>query len=206
MRTWLNRLMSHRLRALIQKELNQIKRDRRIMMSLILPPILQLMLFGSVMNPSVANINLGILDDSQSPESRDLVAALSESGSFTLTGVYQSVGRARRRHQPRHASTPASSSRRTSRAISTAGRSSTIQVLLNAMNANTASISQGYVQGVIQSFNATRPLAVQPSITRVAGSGRSPGQSRCCIRRCCTTPAASAPGSSSPACSARCSS
>ena len=86
MTNWLNRLVSHRLRALVQKELNQIKRDRRIMMSLILPPILQLMLFGSVMNPSVANINLGIVDDSQSPASRDLVAALSESGSFTLRG------------------------------------------------------------------------------------------------------------------------
>ena len=46
-----SRGVSHRLRALVQKELNQIKRDRRIMMSLILPPILQLMLFGSVMNP-----------------------------------------------------------------------------------------------------------------------------------------------------------
>src|SRR5216684_1718175 len=85
MTTWLNRLVSHRLRALIQKELNQIKRDRRIMASLILPPILQLMLFGSVMNPSVASINLGVLDGSQTPASRDLVAALSESGSFKLT-------------------------------------------------------------------------------------------------------------------------
>src|SRR6185503_18154544 len=91
MKLWLDRWVSHRLRALIQKELNQIKRDRRIMMSLILPPILQLMLFGSVMNPSVANINLGVLDGSQTPASRDLVAALSESGSFKLRGIYQSV-------------------------------------------------------------------------------------------------------------------
>ena len=102
MGTWLNRVMSHRLRALIQKELNQIKRDRRIMMSLILPPILQLMLFGSVMNPSVANINLGIVDTSQSPASRDLVAALTESGSFTLTGAYPSPEALGREHQPGH--------------------------------------------------------------------------------------------------------
>ena len=93
-------MISHRLRALVQKELNQIKRDRRIMMSLILPPILQLMLFGSVMNPSVANVNLGILDDSQSPASRDLVAALSESGSFKLKRRLSIRRRARRRHQP----------------------------------------------------------------------------------------------------------
>src|SRR5262245_10610674 len=87
----LNRVISYRLRALIQKELNQIKRDRRIVMMLLLPPIIQLMLFGSVMNPSVANVNVGIVDDSQSSASRDLIAALTESGSFTLAGVYQSV-------------------------------------------------------------------------------------------------------------------
>ena len=82
MKSWLDRWVSHRLRALVQKELNQIKRDRRIMMSLVLPPIMQLMLFGTVMNPDVANINLGIVDDSHSPESRDLIAALTESGSL----------------------------------------------------------------------------------------------------------------------------
>src|SRR5258706_8777163 len=91
MQSWLARLFSHRLRALVQKELNQIKRDRRIMLSLILPPILQLMLFGTVMDPSVANVQLGIVDDSQSLESRGLVAALSESGSFKLRSIYPSV-------------------------------------------------------------------------------------------------------------------
>src|SRR4030081_1084172 len=91
MHTWLDRFMSHRLRALVQKELNQIRRDRRIMMSLILPPIFQLMLFGSVMNPSVANVRLGIVDDSQSPESRDLIATLTESRSFTLHSMYAST-------------------------------------------------------------------------------------------------------------------
>src|SRR5258705_3707521 len=90
---WLNRFVSPRLRALIQKELNQIKRDRRILASLILPPILQLMLFGSVMNPSVANVRLGLVDESQTPASRDLIAALSESGSFKLAGTHQSVDR-----------------------------------------------------------------------------------------------------------------
>ena len=39
MRTWLDRLWSHRLQALIQKELNQIKRDRRIMASAISSPL-----------------------------------------------------------------------------------------------------------------------------------------------------------------------
>src|SRR5207247_11151178 len=91
MRSWLGRLFSHRMRALVRKELNQSKRDRRIMASLILPPIMQLMLFGTVMDPTVANVPLGIVDDSQTPESRALIAALSESGSFKLRTMYRSV-------------------------------------------------------------------------------------------------------------------
>lgn len=168
MRRWLDRVVSYRLRALVQKELNQIKRDRRITMSLILPPILQLMLFGSVMNPSVVNVRLGIVDGSQSPVSRDFVAALSESGTFELKGRYHSaealgddisVGAI-----DAGVVIPPDFARDLAR-----GRPSTIQVLLNAMNANTAAISQGYVQGVVQSFNAMRPTPVQPFLTHLQG-------------------------------------
>jgi ABC-2 type transport system permease protein len=164
----LNRIISHRLRALIQKELNQIRRDRRIIASLVLPPILQLMLFGSVMNPSVANIRLGVIDDSQSVESRDLVAALSESGSFSLEGVYQSEDDLGREISLGNLDAgvviPADFARDLAR-----GRSTTIQVLLNAMNANTASISQGYVLGVVQGFNATHPAPVQARARQISG-------------------------------------
>src|SRR5436309_4050022 len=169
MQLWIDRLLSHRLRALVHKELNQIKRDRRIMMSLVLPPLLQLMLFGSVMNPSVANLHLGVLDESQSPESRDLVAALSESRSFQLTGLYRSVNLLgddlSQGTIDAGVVIPADFARDLHR-----GRSTTIQVLLNAMNANSAAISQGYVQGVVQGYNQTiRPAAVQPAVTEVAG-------------------------------------
>ena len=176
MKYWLNRLMSYRLRALIQKELHQIRRDRRIMMSLTLPPILQLMLFGSVMNPSVANINLGIVDASQSPASRDLVAALSESGSFTLTGMYHSTEELGRSISLGTVDAGVVILPDFARDLDR-GRVATIQVLLNAMNANTASISQGYVQGVVQSFNTSRPT-VRTSLRQVAGPAASGGLAR----------------------------
>src|SRR5215831_19838226 len=86
-----DRFVSHRFIALVRKELNQIKRDKRIMLSLVLPPLLQLMLFGSVMNPEVTNLPLGVVDDSRSPASRDLIAALGESGSFRLHMLYGSI-------------------------------------------------------------------------------------------------------------------
>ncbi len=166
---WLSRFVSFRLRALIQKELNQIRRDRRIIASLVLPPIMQLLLFGSVMNPSVANVRLGVVDDSQSSASRDLLAALGESGSFSLSRVYASVealgGDISLSTLDAGIVIPADFARDLDR-----GRSPTIQVLLNAMNANTASISQGYVQGVVQGFNAAHASALRTSAVRVSGA------------------------------------
>lgn len=172
----MRRFFTRRLRALVQKELNQIRRDRRIMMSLILPPILQLMLFGSVMDPKVANLELGIVDYSQSPESRDLIAALTRSGSFRLGGRYASAemlgGDLSRGTIDAGVVIPSDFARELDRR-----RPATIQVLLNAMNANTAAMSQGYVQGVVASFNqgigrdAVRS-AVQPLAPRPGGSGR----------------------------------
>ena len=162
--------MSYRMRALVLKELNQIKRDRRIMMSLVLPPLLQLMLFGSVMNPSVANVQLGIVDDSQSRESRDLVAALSESGSFKLHALYRSVDALGDDLGQGTIDAGVVLPYDFARDLQQ-GRPTTIQVLLNAMNANTAAISQGYVQGVVQNYNQTiQPARVQPAVQRLAGA------------------------------------
>jgi hypothetical protein len=58
-------LFNPRLHALIQKEFGQIRRDRRVAMSLILPPVLRLLLFGFVLNSKVQNLRLGVIDASR---------------------------------------------------------------------------------------------------------------------------------------------
>src|SRR5262245_1949937 len=83
-----HRLFSQRVRALIGKEFAQIRRDRRLVISLILPPVLQLTLFGFALSATVSNLRLGVVDESRTPESRELVATLTESRSFRLGGHY----------------------------------------------------------------------------------------------------------------------
>src|SRR6202789_4151848 len=83
--------ISHRLRALLRNEFAQIRRDRRLAMSLIIPPTLQLLLFSLVLNATVSDLKLGIIDDSRTPESRGLTSTLTESKSFKLAGYYYSV-------------------------------------------------------------------------------------------------------------------
>src|SRR5262249_45188685 len=79
-----------RLVALIRKEFNQIRRDTRIVVSLIVPPALLLLLFGLVLNSKIENLRLGVIDQSGTMESRELIAALSVSRSFRLTRAFLS--------------------------------------------------------------------------------------------------------------------
>src|SRR6185503_14422533 len=90
-RRMLRRLYNQRVRALMRKEFNQIRRDRRLAFSLILPPTLQLLLFGFALSAKVTNLRLGVVDDSKTPESRELIATMSESKSFRLAGYYLST-------------------------------------------------------------------------------------------------------------------
>src|SRR6516162_2159429 len=94
MKTFKKRIQSlfdQRLRALVIKEFRQIRHDRRLAMSLILPPLLQLTLFAFALSAAVTNVRLGIMDDSKTPESRELIAVLTESRSFRMAGYFSSV-------------------------------------------------------------------------------------------------------------------
>jgi len=80
-----------RLRVLIRKEFNQIRRDRRLAVSLIVPPTLQILLFGFALDSTVTNLRLGVVDYSHTPESREMISSFTESKSFRASGSYGSV-------------------------------------------------------------------------------------------------------------------
>ncbi len=81
-------LFGGRFWALALKELRQIRRDRRLTISLIVPPTLQVLLFGFALDSDVRNLPLGIVDESRTPESRELVAVLTQNRTFRLAGFY----------------------------------------------------------------------------------------------------------------------
>ncbi len=173
MRKLLRFLFNHRIRALIKKEFNQIRRDRRLAISLILPPVVQLTLFGFALSAAVTNVRLGVVDDSRSPESRELIATLTESKSFRLAGYYFSVDQlgdaVSRGNVDAGIVVPYDYAKDLARE-----RPTTVQFLLNAMNANTATISKAYAQGVIRSYNnGLRNQGIHPRIEPVAGSDLS---------------------------------
>lgn len=143
-----------RIFALIRKEVNQIRRDRRLAVALIVPPIVQILLFGFTLNSTVSDLRLGVLDSSKTPDSREFIAQLSNSKSFFVKRYYNSpeelsaaIGRG---DIDDGVVIPYDFARDLER-----GHPVTVQFLLNATNANTAAIGRGYAQGVIQSYNRT---------------------------------------------------
>jgi ABC-2 type transport system permease protein len=54
------------------------------MLSLLVPPVLQLTLFGFALSALVSDLRLGVVDESKTPESRELVATLTESEASAL--------------------------------------------------------------------------------------------------------------------------
>jgi ABC-2 type transport system permease protein len=148
-------LFGGRFWALALKELRQIRRDRRLVISLLVPPTLQVLLFGFALDSDVRNLQLGIVDESRTPESRELIASLTQNRTFQLAGSYatpavlgQELGAGR---LDIGVVVPYDFARRQVR-----GRPTTVQVLLNAANANTAQIAQGYVEGAVASLNRER--------------------------------------------------
>jgi ABC-2 type transport system permease protein len=80
-----------RLFALIRKELGQIRRDKRLLVSLIAPPTVQLLLFGFALNATVDHLKMGMVDLDHTPQSRDLIASMTGSRAFALANTYFSA-------------------------------------------------------------------------------------------------------------------
>jgi len=142
----------HRIWSLLIKEFHHIRRNRRLVILLIIPPTLNIILFGLALNPNFENLRLGIVDYSSTPESRELISAFSESVVFRAGAFYSS---------------PAELGRAIGRGDLDAGlilprdfaekrarhESVNVQLLVDAVNANTATIAGGYSARIIGELN-----------------------------------------------------
>src|SRR4029077_1440330 len=171
----LSGFFNSRLLALMRKEFNQIRRDTRIVMSLIVPPALLLLVFGLVLNSKIENVRLGVIDQSGTNESRELIADLSVSRSFRLTRGFLSPGELSDAVMDGRVQAgliiPAEFRRDLEK-----GRQATVQFLLNAMDANTATVAKTYAQGVVSAYaKDVRGPGVHARFDEAAGAVARPG-------------------------------
>jgi ABC-2 type transport system permease protein len=75
----------------VQKELFQLRRDRRMIPILVVGPVMQLLALGYAANTDVADIPMLLVDLDRGPASRELVDRFTGSGWFRLAGAEDSV-------------------------------------------------------------------------------------------------------------------
>jgi ABC-2 type transport system permease protein len=174
MQKYIQQIRTWRLWPLFLKELRQIRSDKKLVISLILPPTLQLIIFGFALNPTVTSLPLGVVDESRSAASRELISAFVESNSFRLAASYGSVAELDQalRAGKLDAGLVVPSDFAKLRARQETAR---VQLLLDAVNSNTAGIASSYAARILAALNEqagqTTP-AVALQTTGAQGSAR----------------------------------
>jgi len=168
MKATLERILNWRVWPLFRKEMRQIRRNHKLVAMMVIPPTLNLVLLGFAMNPEVTNLRLGVVDESRTAESRELVSAFTESRSFQLAGNYQStaeIGRALSAGEL-DAGLVIPADFATER---TRGQSADVQFLVDGVNSNTAAIAGGYAARIVADLNQHIAIVRQ---SNVASAGR----------------------------------
>src|SRR5215475_9172214 len=80
-----NRMNWKRIREIVRKEVTQSFREPRMRALLFIPPIVQFLVFGFVVNLDVERSRLAWFDQDNSLASRELRAAFEASKRFTVT-------------------------------------------------------------------------------------------------------------------------
>ena len=140
------------LRPVIKKEFLQIRRDSRSLMFLIFLPAFMLVMFGFALNFDVKHIPLAVVDQDGSRASRDLVDKFRTTEYFDLKAVLS-----------RTAAVDLLMAREDIRAALVipvkfaddllAGRSPSVQVLVDGSNAMSGTTAAGYVGAILQSYS-----------------------------------------------------
>ena len=78
------------IKYLLQKEFRQIFRNRTLVMSILVAPLMQLIVLPWAANYEVKNIALAVVDHDHSTYSQKLISKISSSGYFKLAGYSES--------------------------------------------------------------------------------------------------------------------
>jgi len=139
--------------ALTTKEVQQLRRNRVLLIQLLLPPTIVLVIFGFALNPRVRDLRLGVVDESYTAQSRNFIDSLSENVNFKVMQRYLNAKDAEEALKnldlDLYIVIPVDFARVMGR-----GQTASVQVVIDAVDANTAQIAQGYLRTTLEEYNA----------------------------------------------------
>jgi ABC-2 type transport system permease protein len=144
--------MRERIAVIIRKELRQALRDVRMRGMLILPPIIQLTIFGYAANLDVDMVRIGWMDQDQTVESRQLLSEFEGSGRFIFTGRPGTDAEMQSLLDHSNADAVVRIMPGFARDVQ-AGRTAEVQVVVEGTNSNTASIVANYAASTVSRYS-----------------------------------------------------
>ncbi|MDR0378571.1 MAG: ABC transporter permease [Candidatus Accumulibacter sp.] len=141
----------HRILALIRKELLAILKDPKSRVSVLVPPIIQCIIFGYAASYDLNNVSYVVLDRDHSGSSRALIAAIDGNGTFQRVATLQKTSEIPDWITDRQATLAIVIDRDFERRLM-AGKTAGIQVIADGRNTNTAGTAQAYISAIVASF------------------------------------------------------
>jgi ABC-2 type transport system permease protein len=151
--------MWRRIRSLIVKEFLTLWKDRKSRFVLVVPPIVQLLLFANAATFEVRDVDIGIWQEDRAGLATELLQRFEAAGTFRVV---------RRYDNPRAVEADIAAQRvkavlhvgQDFSADLLAGRPARLQLLLDGRRSNTALIVQNYAGQIVARFAAERAPAV----------------------------------------------
>ena len=171
--------MRQRLRHMIRKEFLQTLREPRMRVMLFMPPLIQLLIYGYAANLDVDSARIAWMDQDRTPQSRELESQFEGSGRFQIVanpaGEKEMQGLLDRGKVDGVVRVLPGFARDLER-----GRTTSVQVLLDGTNSNTASIVSAYASQTIQRYS-NEVMNQRQRMQLVAGTMASHGALRAAV-------------------------
>jgi ABC-2 type transport system permease protein len=144
--------MLQRMLALIRKEFLALLKDPRSRMVLIVPPLIQLLVFGYAATFDLRQVPYAVYNEDRGIAGRELLARFAGAASFRRVAEIRSEGEIAPLVDARRVLVTIHLGPRFSADLQ-AGRPAQVQVIIDGRNSNTAMIALNYVRSVVNRFN-----------------------------------------------------
>lgn len=142
-----------RLGILLKKELIQLVKNPKMRITLIVPPMMQLLVLGYAATLELKHVDLGVLDYSRSAASRALIAEFQGSPTFNVHAMLASEADLANKIDTRQIQVAVVIPPNYAQAIHGKARPE-VQVIVDGRSANSAGLATAYVQNIVTEHGA----------------------------------------------------
>ncbi len=145
------RIMLARIAPIVVKEFIELKRDKWARFRLVVPTLVQMLLFGYAATYEVYHVSTAVLDLDHSQESRDLISHFTFSNRFNIVKVAQTQQEITKAIDNSEAAVALVVHAGFAELLRK-GQNASLQVIVDGTNSNTALIAIGYVNTIAAGF------------------------------------------------------